>query len=343
MKTYAFATNRITNDTNFMCAFDTIRIKEKDPKSYKLLDFYYEINGEKYPVYPRFNSSTQRAYFVFYNKPDGINTDGGGETLTYYAAKKALLNLTKLHLVNERKNIDLYIKVNKEKSCNEKRFDFEDTFYADVYYELDKEQEYYCKWYGQLVLEVEVTHKVDRNKSCIFEKNNVPIFELKINKKLIDKLGLETPGAPISEVRIQKTIQNMTKMFEKKIYGDFISNPSSKEYIVMEKYKNEINQLKEKIDKENHEFLIAHNKRIEEEKRLSEYQLNNDYYESIIQENINLKHSNERLLIELNNAKEKCNRTNSEIDKFNKLNYVFKHFFVILWNKIVSELKELKE
>ena len=28
MKTYAFATNRITNETNFICAFDAIRIKK---------------------------------------------------------------------------------------------------------------------------------------------------------------------------------------------------------------------------------------------------------------------------------------------------------------------------
>lgn len=347
MKTYAFATNRITNDTNFMCAFDAIRLKEKDYKGYKLLDFYYKINGEEYPVYPRFSLSTQRAYFVFYNRPDGINTDGGGETLTHYVAKNALLNLSKLHLVNDKKEIDLCIRVNKEKSCNEKRFDFEDTFYADVYYELDKHQEYYYKWYGVLVLEVEITHKDDKNKCSLFEKNNVPIFEVKISKKMIDDFGLETSGAKISEDRIEKAIINMTKIFEKNIYGDFISNPSSEEYELMNKYKNEIKQFKDRRDREEKDYLVARSKRIEEERLLNEYQLHNNYYESIIQENEdvknineNLSQKNEKLSQELDIAKEKNVKLSIENERFNELNYAFKHFLVLLWNKIIMKMKK---
>lgn len=340
MKTYAFATNRTTNSTIFICAFDAIRIKETDYIRYKSLDFLYEINGKKYRVYPKFSKSTQKAYFAFYNKPDGINTDGGGETLTHYVAKTALLNLSQLHLVNNKKRIDLYINVNKEKNCNEKRFDFEDTFYADVYYELDKHQEHYYKWYGILVLEVAVTHKVDSNKRSIFEKNNLPIFEIKIGEKMIKEFGLETPGAKISEDRIKKAIDKMTKIFERNIYGDFISNPSSEEYELMIKFQKEIQQFKDKRDKEEEKYLIIHSKRIEEEKLLLKHKSNNTYYESVIQENRNVKHINEQLLQELDVAKEKYIKLSKESDQFSELNYTFKHFLVLLWNKIILKIKK---
>jgi len=340
MKIYAFATNIITNSTIFICAFDAIRIRETDYNRYKSLDFYYEINGMKYQVYPKFSSKTQRAYFAFYNKPVGITNDGGGETLTHYVVKNALLKLSKLHLVNNKKNIDLYISVNKDKSCNEKRFDFEDTLYADVYYELNKYQEYYYKWYGKLVLEIAVTHKVDSNKRSMFEKNNIPIFEVKIGEKMINEFGLETPGAKISEIRIKKAIENMTKIFEKNIYGDFISNPSSEEYKLMIKYKNEIKQFKDKRDTEEKEYLITRSKRIEEEKILREHQLYNTYYESVIQENENVKHINEKLLQELDIAKEKYIKLSKENEQFSELNYTFKHFLALLWNKIRLKIKK---
>lgn len=354
MKTYAFATNRITNETNFICAFDAIRIKKTDDVRYQSLYFWYELKGIKYPVYPKFSSKTQRAYFAFYNKPDEITNDGGGETLTHYVAKKALLNLSRLHLVNEKKRIDLCIHVNKDKSCNEKRFDFEDVFYADVYYELDKRQEYYYKWYGKLVLEVAVTHKVDNHKRLIFEQNNVPIFEVTISKKMIKNFGLETPGAEISECRIIKAIENMTKMFERSIYGNFISNPSSEEYELMIKYKEEIQQFKDKRDNEEKEYLHTRFKRIEEEKRLQEHQLHNSYYDSIIQKNEQVKQINEKLLKdnknlsqELDIEKEKNsklfeeNEQLSELNhKFSELNYTFKHFFLLLWNKIILKIKK---
>lgn len=339
MKTYAFATNRITNKTIFICAFDAIRIKEKDYNRYQYLVFNYEINGMQYKVYPKFSSKTQKAYFAFYNKPDGITNDVGGETLTHYVAKTALLNLSQLHLVNNNKKIDLYISVNKDKSCNEKRFDFEDTFYADVYYELDKNQEYYYKWYGKLVLEVALTHKVDSNKRSIFEKNNIPIFEVKIGKKMIEDFKLETPNEEISESRIKKAIESMTKIFQRNIYGDFISNPSSEEYKLMINYKDEIMQFKNKRDKEEEKYLITQSKRIKEEKILREHQLHNAYYESVIQENENVKHINEKLLQELDITKEKYNKLFEENKQFSELNYTFKHFFVLLWNKIILKIK----
>ncbi len=340
MKTYAFATSKITNSTIFICAFDAIRIKETNNKRYKSLDFHYEINGKKYRVYPKFSKSTQKAYFAFYNKPNGINTDGGGETLTHYVAKTALLNLSQLHLVNNRKNIDLYISINKNKSCNEKRFDFEDTFYADVYYELDERQEYYYKWYGKLVLEVEVTHKVDSNKRLTFEKNNVPIFEVKISEKMKNEFGLETPGAKITESRIKTAIEKMTKIFEKNIYGDFISNPSSEEYKTMIKFRKEIRQFENKRNEEENKYLITHSKRIEEENLLREYKSHNTYYELVIRENEKIKHLNKKLSKELDIAKEQCSKLSKENEQFNELNYAFKHFLVLLWDKIILKIKK---
>ena len=54
----------------------------------------------------QFSKSTQKAYFAFYNKPDGINADGSGEILTHFVAKTALLNLSKSHsVIQENRNV----------------------------------------------------------------------------------------------------------------------------------------------------------------------------------------------------------------------------------------------
>lgn len=249
MKSYAIAINNFTGDESTISAFDAFLLREENNCEYKKLTLYYEVIDDEYKVFPRFNKSTQRAHFVFYTKNNNlIQSDSEGESLTHYVAKTALANLSTLHLVNKKKDIDLYLNVTEGE--NEKFFDFSEQFRADVYYEFNKNQvgaigkRCYYKWYGKLVIEVVVTHKTNYNKYKTFEENGIPIFEVSISKTLRNKLKLDEPGIPLTQKRKNKAIFEMKKFFSKNIYGKFISNPSSEEYVIMSQYKEEIIKLK---------------------------------------------------------------------------------------------------
>ena len=114
MKSYAIAINKFTGDESTISAFDAFLLREENNSEYKKLTLYYEVIDDEYKVFPRFNKSTQRAHFVFYTKNDNsIQSDSEGESLTHYVAKTALANLSTLHLVNKKNNIDLYLNVTK--------------------------------------------------------------------------------------------------------------------------------------------------------------------------------------------------------------------------------------
>ena len=217
MKSNAIVINNFTGTKSTISAFDAFLLREENNREYKKLTLYYEIVDDEYRVFPRFNKSTQRAHFVFYSKNNNlIQSDSEGESLTHYVAKKALANLSTLHLVN--KNIDLYLNVTKGE--DEKTFDFT-NYRADVYYEIDKNQSskeskgYFFKWNEKFVIEVVVTHKTNYNKYKTFEKNGIPIFEVSISDKIRKRFELDKPGIPLTQERRNMAITEMQNIFEK--------------------------------------------------------------------------------------------------------------------------------
>ncbi|MBQ9674231.1 MAG: hypothetical protein IJV39_06355 [Ruminococcus sp.] len=297
MKTHALSVNRTTHKTKIITAFDAIYLREFYQKEFLKYDFFYvdDFKDEKYSVLPKYIKSTNTAFFAFNsnnNHPQNIGDEG--ETLTHFAAKKALARMSHLKLVDIENHRELILNVTKEKNCNEKQFKFDRTFYADVYYKLDKNNQlkdmrkYLYKWYENFVIEVCVSHKVPFNKCDYFFKNNIPIFEVFIPKNTCRKFGLEKPVS-LSKEKINTAIINMQRMFEKGIRGKFISDPSSEEYLTMCKYKKEIERFKQETLKTKNEYQEISSKLQNANEELENIEQKIGYYKSLELHNEELK------------------------------------------------------
>jgi len=283
MKTRALAVDISTGKEKIVTAFDAIYMREYSAKEYKNIVFYYkESKNVRFEMIPKFLKEKNIAFFAFKSdsKPENVFEDEG-ESLTHYAAKKALARLKKLKLIDYDTNTQLHLNVIKGE--NEKLFDFQKPYYADVYFEIDKNQDgdmkkYFYKWNEQLAIEIFVSHKVSKEKSEEFYKNNIPIFEVKIPKRTRDKFEFEN-CKELSKDRIEKVVNNMQRMFEKGIRGNFISNPSGKEYEQMCKYKEEIEKFRTARDNAEKEYNSAQQKLEAINKQLKEAESKKEYYE----------------------------------------------------------------
>lgn len=308
MKSHAICVNNHNHTQKTISAFEAFLLREENHREYKNLTFYYKIISEEYKVFPKYNNSTQTAYFAFYSHNTNLaSNEAEGESLTHYVVKRALANLSTIHLKNDYRDIDLLIKTTK--SEYEKTFGFTDTFRADVYYEFDKNQpskksrEYFYKWNGKLVIEVYVTHKTNFNKCNTFEKNGIPIFEVNITEGIRNKIESNKSNASINSDIINKLISETQNIFSKQIFGNLISNPSSKGYIEMCQYHQEIKYLKSKKENEQNELnkLIAEIDSKKDELKLIDSKIN--YYEENKQlsiRNLELEKENKKLQDQLN-------------------------------------------
>ncbi len=333
MKSYAIAFNKHTGEQSTISAFDAFLFKEKNKSEFKNFIFYYEKIDKENKVYVRFKKSTQRAHFAYYSKkPNRENSESEGESLSHYVVKKALAQLPALHLVNEKDNIDFYLKA--AKSENEKLFTFSNNYRADVYYELDKNQpdktgkSLFYKWCGKLVIEVKVTHKTNSEKCEAFEENGIPIFEVSVSGKMRDKYKLDQPGAPLTIERIENAISEMKKIFSKKIYGRLISDPTSKEYAIMCKYKKEIDKFKKAYEKHRNEFNSLRPQVDAKRRELEELNSKIDFYRALENDNNNLSQEKIRLTKSLDKLREENQELRQKLDKTSKnpLKGVFKKF-----------------
>ncbi len=291
MKTRALAYNLNTGRAEYITAYDAVYLREFVNKEYRNHRFFYvdEHSKERFEVVPKFRQKGKVAFFAFVPNATNVpNIRDEGESLTHYAAKKALANLQYLHLLDIRTRQEYFLKIIPEYSCNEKRFEFENVYYADVYYRLDRHQKqaemrrYPYKWYENFVIEVCVTHKVSQEKAEFFRKNNIPVFEVLIPDTTRKKFSLDD-GTKLSKEQIDTAVINMQKMFGKVIKGIMISDPSSEEYELMNRYKKEIDTFKCKKEKTEIEYSAVCSQLEEQSKILAEIKSEIDYYKSLEQ------------------------------------------------------------
>lgn len=320
MKQFAISIDKTNGKEKEITAFEAIILRIYNRNQFNNLDFYYFANdGNKYKMSPKYRKETSTAFFAFYPKvkvPTNIKNEEG-ESLGHYIVKKALSKLSELKLHDTKENKKYIFKINPLQSKTEERYKFNnDIFRADVSYEISLNElnknmrGYYYKWYGRLIIEVLVTHKVPQRKYQIFKDNNIPIFEVEINKETLEKFSLNNKKS-LSKKFIETTTNNMIKMFEKEIRGTFISNPSSKEYLVMCKYKREIELFKKQKDK--YESLTK--------SAIQEYEDINDA---------------------LKKAKDELNRLENEKKSYEVLEREYNNLLKN-YNDVVSEIKEYKD
>ncbi|MBU5420090.1 hypothetical protein KQI11_08145 [Acetanaerobacterium sp. MSJ-12] len=249
MKTLAIV-KKADGEVRRISAFQAYREERFQGKRHVYFSIYYP-DEEMTLVYLK---NTKTAFFRYKkgsnfavsknNSPD----NGEGESSIHYIAKEALSRLTKLTLVSSQTTITAFV---SGKATVEKRFDLENkTYFADVYFNLERTEpkEYRYRWYDQIALEICITHKVELEKAADFEKNIIPLFEVTLPKKTCEKFDLDKAKSEYSDNEIESRIVNMQKMFEKQIFGCFLSNPFSMEYLEMQRYKSEIDKFKSKRD-----------------------------------------------------------------------------------------------
>lgn len=308
MKTRALAVAVKTGDEKIITAFDAIYMREFYKDRYNKFRFYYLDNDKRrYEVFPKFIKANNTAFFAFRagNKPRCV-TEDSGESLTHFVAKKALSRLKTLRLIDVRKKSEIILNV--VEGVNEKLFEFDKRYYVDVFFKLDKKfqpenmRKYVYKWEENLAIEIFVSHNVSPEKSRAFKENNIPIFEVKISQKTRDKFELESQIG-LSKQRVDRAINNMQKMFEKGIRGVFISDPSSEDYKIMCKYKDEIQRYKIARDRAKTEYEETLNKLENAQNLLNQIEQRKNYFDSIEREKHNLEERLEKLEQVLENNK----------------------------------------
>lgn len=242
MKTLAIAQNKETNEKFEITAYSAHQLKENNISYFKKLIF-----GKDKSETPHELTLVQMKHCFFRYKvsPPFIAGDSDNESAKHQIAKEELSKLRILHLVQNDEKITVYVNTNE--TIAEKTIHYGDIPYrVDLYFSVERTEpkEYLYKWGGVLAIEVEVTHKTETQKKNHLLEMGIPVFEIKLSKKIIRQYEHE-------ELLTDDDIHNMhlqfSNMFKRNIYGKFISSPIREEYFEMLDYIKEIQLYKEKI------------------------------------------------------------------------------------------------
>ncbi|MCH5297258.1 MAG: hypothetical protein J1E85_06270 [Ruminococcus sp.] len=185
----------------------------------------------------------------FFKYRGNINDRGRSESINHSTYKEIIKELYILNLVINNKQIKLYV------SYSDIEYDFTangNNYSADVYICFYKSvpEEYLYRWNGKLLLEIQYTHAIEKEKvrDCYVE--GLPVFEHTISEKL--KMNEYTSSE--EELINQKNF--IKEKLSEKIYGKLLSDPELEDYYSMiEKLKTENNELKK-----HNELLLKINK-----------------------------------------------------------------------------------
>ncbi len=320
MKTIATAQNKETNERFEITAYSAYQLKENNPSYFKKLIFWKDKSETPHEL-----TLVQKKHCFFRYKvlPPSITGDSDNESIKHQIAKEELSKLRILHLVQNDEKITVY--VNADETVDEKTIHYGDIPYrVDLYFSVERTEpkEYLYKWGGVLAIEVEVTHKTETQKKNHLLEMEIPVFEIKLSKKIMRQYKHE-------ELLTDDDIHNMhlqfSNMFKRNIYGKFISNPIRKEYSEMLDYIKEIQLYKEKIKElekiyDNKQFIVqeystnyhdeitAMNKIVDLEQTCANYK-----YEM---SNQNAKHSEEETFLKekIDTLENKCNTLETKCD-----------------------------
>ncbi len=181
--------------------------------------------------YPYGNS-----FFRYYGN---INDKGKSESITHSTYKDIIKELYILNLLVNGKLIKLYV------SYSDIEYNFianSNNYYSDVFirfYKSDPE-EYLYKWNGKLCIEINYTHPSGKEKARDYYVEGMALFEHNVSRKLLMDEHTD------SEDKIINQKEFIKEKLSDKIYGKLLSDPKSKEYIMIEKLKKENMELQNK-------------------------------------------------------------------------------------------------
>lgn len=183
MKTIATAQNKETNERFEITAYSAYQLKENNPSYFKKLIFWKDKSETPHEL-----TLVQKKHCFFRYKvlPPSITGDSDNESIKHQIAKEELSKLRILHLVQNDEKITVY--VNADETVDEKTIHYGDIPYrVDLYFSVERTEpkEYLYKWGGVLAIEVEVTHKTETQKKNHLLEMEIPVFEIKLSKKIM--------------------------------------------------------------------------------------------------------------------------------------------------------------
>lgn len=248
---------------------EKIELKEYYKKFYKNRIFSTHRN-RKIPMTLVVRHPYGKSFFKYLRNK---NPKGELESVSHSTYKEIVNEMRILNLVVHKQKIKLYV------SYSDIEYYFNangNDYYADIfiYFNKSEPEEYYYKWGGKLCFEIKHTHPVEKKKAYDCYKEGIAIFEHPISEKLMIN------GNTNSEEELINQKNFIAKELSEEIYGDLISNPSTEEYVMIQKLKSEnialkteneslrkyntnlikkINELNDSIEKSNNDVLQLQN------------------------------------------------------------------------------------
>ncbi len=181
-----------------------------------------------------------KSYFKYY---PGQSSHSIEETVPHELFKDIIGNMSQLTLRSNHRDIILFI---SESDIEHKFKANGNTYYADIFFKFYKSipEEYFYKWNGELCFEIKHTHAVEAKKHRDCYKEGIAIFEHSISSNYVNMIS-----RIINEQSENAVVSLITNALKEYIYGEFISDPESEEFKMINRLNNEISFLnKEKIE-----------------------------------------------------------------------------------------------
>lgn len=217
---------------------------------YDLSDFYQDFySGKLYSTHlpaERKKNMTLRvckvyenSYFRYY--PNQAPKNVSQDTVPHELFKDIICGFQKLVLKYYNQEVTLYI---SECDTEHQFFANGNEYYADIYFKFDKSEpeEFLYKWNGELFFEIKHTHAVGNKKRKDCRLAKIPVFEHSISEAYLNQISR------ISNSNLEEAIVNkITNSLQSVVYGKWISDPSSEEYIMIKELQNKVSALENQL------------------------------------------------------------------------------------------------
>ncbi|MDO4637844.1 MAG: hypothetical protein Q4B13_09955 [Lautropia sp.] len=183
--------------------------------------------GHREIMFQRTNRGGNGGHFYYQSNDSTRLRVGAGETLSHALCKRAIKELTGTTLRVGKREIPIRI---LESSSEKEVIIGENRYRPDVSFRFESDSEYQLKWHGVLHLEVWHTHATEEAKSKNFFRAGFALFEMRVT----DKLQFKVAEYCATKWEMERHVEWLKKLFSEWIGGRMLSDPKSREYLLIE-------------------------------------------------------------------------------------------------------------
>lgn len=183
--------------------------------------------GQRDVMFQRTNRSGSGGHF-YYQSEDAEREGGGGrETLSHALCKRAISELTETTL--SVGNVEIPIRILERSTEKEVVIDGR-RYRPDVSLQFESESDHQLKWGGTLHMEVWHTHATPEAKALDFFNAGLALFEIRVT----EKLQFQTDEHLVTQAKMEQHVDWLKARFSEWIWGKLLSDPQSREYVLLE-------------------------------------------------------------------------------------------------------------